>query len=95
MKGVFNMMFTGIVRRIDVFGRVVIPKEIKRKMGIKERERFKIYIDLETNSIIFKKYEETDLVDTFFSNLLEEHKDDEQAKHLIKMIYNLAKKNEG
>ena len=36
IKGVFNMKATGIVRRIDDLGRVVIPKEIRRTMRIRE-----------------------------------------------------------
>ena len=35
-KGVFDMKATGIVRRIDDLGRVVIPKEIRRTMRIRE-----------------------------------------------------------
>jgi AbrB family looped-hinge helix DNA binding protein len=36
MKGVFWLKATGIVRRIDDLGRVVIPKEIRRTMRIRE-----------------------------------------------------------
>ena len=38
------MKATGIVRRIDDLGRVVIPKEIRRTMRIREGDPFQIYI---------------------------------------------------
>lgn len=94
MKGVFNMTATGIVRRIDDLGRVVIPKEIRRSMGIKEGEALEIYVDHETNSVVFKKYVEVSFAEAF-SNLIEKYKDDEQAKSLIEIAKILAKENEG
>ena len=39
------MKATGIVRRVDDLGRVVIPKEIRRTMGIKEGDPLEIYTD--------------------------------------------------
>ena len=39
------MKATGIVRRIDDLGRVVIPKEIRNKLGIEERDPLDIYVD--------------------------------------------------
>lgn len=50
------MKATGIVRRIDDLGRVVIPKEIRRTMGIIEGDPLEISIDTETNSVCFRKY---------------------------------------
>ena len=41
------MKATGIIRRIDDLGRVVIPKEVRRSMGIKENDPFEIYINTE------------------------------------------------
>ncbi|MHC1694272.1 MAG: stage V sporulation T C-terminal domain-containing protein [Eubacteriales bacterium] len=49
------MKATGIVRRIDDLGRVVIPKEIRRTMRIREGEPLEIYTDHE-GEVIFKKY---------------------------------------
>lgn len=88
------MTATGIVRRIDDLGRVVIPKEIRRSMGIKEGEALEIYVDHETNSVVFKKYVEVSFAEAF-SNLIEKYKDDEQAKSLIEIAKILAKENEG
>ena len=52
------MRATGIVRRIDSLGRVVIPKEIRRTMHIGEGDSLEIFVDGE--DIIFKKYSNID-----------------------------------
>ena len=46
---------TGIVRRIDDLGRIVIPKEIRRSFRIREGDPLEIYTDAE-GEVIFKKY---------------------------------------
>lgn len=48
---------TGLVRKIDDLGRVVIPAEIRRIMGIGEKNPIEIYIEFD--KIILKKYEQT------------------------------------
>ena len=49
------MKATGIVRRIDDLGRVVIPKEIRRTMRIREGDPLEIYTS-NNGEVIFKKY---------------------------------------
>ncbi len=49
------MKATGIVRRIDDLGRVVIPKEIRRTLKIREGDPLEIYTNAE-GEVIFKKY---------------------------------------
>ena len=49
------MKATGIVRRIDDLGRVVIPKEIRKTMHIKEGDPLEIFVDGKT--IMLKKYQ--------------------------------------
>lgn len=49
------MKATGIVRRMDDLGRIVIPKEIRRNIGAKEGDPFEIYIG-EDGVIAFKLY---------------------------------------
>lgn len=49
------MKATGIVRRIDELGRVVIPKEIRRTLRIHEGDPLEIYVDRE-GGVILKKY---------------------------------------
>lgn len=49
------MKSTGIVRKVDELGRVVIPIELRRTLRISERDSLEIYVDGER--IILKKYE--------------------------------------
>jgi AbrB family transcriptional regulator (stage V sporulation protein T) len=58
------MKATGIVRRIDDLGRVVIPKEIRRTMRIREGDPLEIYTDRE-GEVIFKKYSPIGELHTF------------------------------
>lgn len=48
------MKSTGIVRRIDDLGRVIIPKEIRRNLNVKEGDPLEIF--LERDCVCFKKY---------------------------------------
>lgn len=48
------MRATGIVRRVDDLGRIVIPKEIRRKLLIKDGEPMELFI--EDDGVVFKKY---------------------------------------
>ena len=52
------MKATGIVRRIDDLGRIVIPKEIRRNLGLREGEAMEIF--LENNRICLEKYSTSD-----------------------------------
>ncbi len=49
------MKSTGIVRRVDELGRVVLPIELRNKFGITEKDPMEIYVD--GSSIILRKYE--------------------------------------
>lgn len=48
------MKSTGIVRRIDELGRIVLPAELRRTLNIGERETMEIFVD--GSSIVLKKY---------------------------------------
>lgn len=48
------MKATGVVRRIDELGRVVIPKEIRRSLRIKEGDPLEVYI--QDGCVVYKKY---------------------------------------
>ena len=50
------MKSTGIVRRVDELGRIVIPIELRNKLKIEENDPIEIYVD--GSSIILKKYQE-------------------------------------
>lgn len=58
------MKATGIVRRIDDLGRVVIPREIRRNLKIKDGDPFEIFLT-EDGGVLFKKYD----VDPILSSL--------------------------
>ena len=50
------MKATGIVRRIDDLGRIVIPKEIRRTCNLREGDPMELYLG-EDNQIVLKKYD--------------------------------------
>lgn len=50
------MKTTGIVRRIDELGRIVLPIELRRSLDIGERDALEIHV--EGDSIILRKYEQ-------------------------------------
>ena len=58
------MKATGIVRRIDDLGRIVIPKEIRKTLRVREGEPLEIYTDRE-GQIILKKYSPMGEMGTF------------------------------
>ena len=62
------MKATGIVRRIDDLGRVVIPKEIRRTMRIREGDPLEIYTDKD-GQLIFKKYSPIGELSDFASDI--------------------------
>ncbi|MFC4737756.1 AbrB/MazE/SpoVT family DNA-binding domain-containing protein [Bacillus daqingensis] len=49
-----NMKSTGIVRKVDELGRVVIPIELRRTLDIAEKDALEIYVD--DDRIVLKKY---------------------------------------
>ena len=57
------MKATGITRRIDDLGRVVIPKEIRRSLRIREGDAFDLFIG-ENGEVIYKKHVFTDDIST-------------------------------
>ena len=50
------MKATGQVRRIDDLGRVVIPKEVRRSLGIREGDAFELYTTEDRRGVVFQKY---------------------------------------
>lgn len=74
-KGVNIMKATGVVRRVDDLGRVVIPKEIRRSMRIREGDPLELYTTHE-GAVVFKKYQPYD------------EKDWQQAKKIVQAITN-------
>lgn len=62
------MKATGIVRRIDDLGRVVVPKEIRRTLRIREGDPLEIYTDRE-GGIILRKYSPIGELSQFQNNM--------------------------
>lgn len=54
-KGAVNMKATGIVRKVDELGRIVLPIELRRTLDIEERDALEIYLD--GDRIVLQKYE--------------------------------------
>lgn len=50
------MKATGIVRRIDDLGRVVIPKEIRRSMGVREGDPLEMFVDETSSGLVLVPY---------------------------------------
>ena len=50
------MKATGQVRRIDDLGRVVIPKEVRRSLGIREGDAFEIFSSEDRRGVDFQMY---------------------------------------
>lgn len=48
------MKATGIVRKVDELGRIVLPIELRRTLDIAERDALEIFVD--GNSVVLKKY---------------------------------------
>ncbi len=53
------MKSTGIVRRLDELGRITLPIELRRTLGVGERDPLEIYV--EDDKIILRKYEPSDI----------------------------------
>lgn len=89
---------TGIVRRIDDLGRVVIPKEIRRTMKIREGDP--LIISTTENGVLFEKYNvNADITDSL-KQVIDNYEDDltkdeiESIRKVIKSIYLRSKENE-
>lgn len=85
------MKSTGIVRKVDELGRVVIPIELRRTLGIEERDAIEIFVD--GDKIVLRKYEtDTDKANvkyllTEMMNNATSEKDKEALSRAIKFIY--------
>ena len=74
------MKTTGVVRRIDNLGRIVIPKEIRKSIKITEGDSLEIYIDLD--NVILKKFSLIDSKNLFFQRIIDSY-NKEYKKELI------------
>ncbi len=63
------MKATGMVRRVDSLGRIVIPKEIRKVLKIKENEQ--VEINVEGDEIILNRYSDLDDLDLYLKKLID------------------------
>ena len=86
------MKATGIVRRIDDLGRVVIPRDIRRTMGIRDGEPLEIYTE-GNDTVCFRKYSInlSDKIDHLMGDI-EDHMDDHEKMAQIKTLLNEARR---
>lgn len=63
------MKTTGVVRRIDDLGRIVIPKEIRKTLRIKDGESVEIFLD--SDNIVLKKYSPLEGLPDFYKDYVD------------------------
>lgn len=81
------MKSTGIVRKVDELGRVVLPMELRRTLNISEKDSLEIFID--EDRIILKKYEPADIFTGEMEDLID-FKGRKVSKHSIIEMAKLA-----
>lgn len=81
------MKSTGIVRKVDELGRVVLPIELRRNLDIKERDALEIFVDDE--KVILKKYEPADIFTGSMDDLID-YKGKKVSKASIEEMAKLA-----
>lgn len=78
---------TGIVRKVDELGRVVLPIELRRNLDINEKDALEIFVD--DDKIILKKYEPADIFNGSMDDLVD-YKGKKVAKETIIELARLA-----
>ena len=81
------MKSTGIVRKVDELGRVVLPIELRRTLGIEEKNALEIFID--SDKIILSKYEPSDVFTGTMDDLIE-YKGKKVSKDSIREMARIA-----
>jgi transcriptional pleiotropic regulator of transition state genes len=87
LGGFLKMKSTGIVRKVDELGRVVLPIELRRVLNIKEKDSLEIFVDDE--KVILKKYEPADIFTGAMDDLID-YKGKKVAKSSIVEMAALA-----
>ena len=72
------MEFTSVVKRIDNLGRIVLPKDVRKKLKLNENDEVEIIVK-EDNTVILKKY-----------CVIEEY--EQECIALVKLLKNIIKK---
>lgn len=90
------MKTTGMTRRIDDLGRIVIPKEIRKNLHIKEGETLEIF--LENDSVILKKHsiinENNSIINSLIDIISKKTKSNIYITNLDKILFSSVKNND-
>jgi transcriptional pleiotropic regulator of transition state genes len=81
------MKSTGIVRKVDELGRVVLPIELRRGLDIQEKDSLEIFVD--DDKIILKKYQPADIFTGSMDDLVD-YKGKKVSKKTILELARLA-----
>lgn len=81
------MKSTGIVRKLDELGRITLPIELRRTLGVTEKDALEIYV--EDNQIILTKYEPTCIFSGETEGLIE-YQGRKISKNSVKELAKLA-----
>lgn len=82
------MKATGVIRRIDDLGRIIIPKEIRRQAGVREGSPMEVFLE-EDKSIILKPYS---LIGSFSDRIIRIVKEMAKMSHLKLSLYDCYNK---
>ena len=77
------MKSTGIVRKVDELGRVVLPIELRKTLHIEVKDPLEIFVD--DGKVILKKYEPADIFDGSMDDLIEYKGKKVSKKSIIEM----------
>lgn len=83
-----DMRATGVIRRIDDLGRIVIPKEIRRKMSIHEGNPLELYAG--ADFVAFKKYNPTKSIRRTLETLMDTVRDEPALEGKTDLLRKLA-----
>lgn len=93
------MKATGIIRRIDDLGRIVIPKEIRKHLGVREGDPLEIFIDEENQGVVFSPYRANEgikeslnrIIDIYYDDMLDYSNGNKiilELKNIVKSLEN-------
>lgn len=77
------MKSTGIVRKLDELGRITLPIELRRTLGVGERDPLEIFVD--EDKIVLRKYEPTDVFSGDKDELVDFHGKKVSKKSIIEL----------
>lgn len=77
------MKSTGIVRKLDELGRITLPIELRRTLGVAERDELEIFVD--DDKIILTKYEPVDIFTGERRGLIDYHGKKVSKKNILEL----------